>query len=221
MTIYRTNFEDFYQDPGLTEMLQALERAFARFKVHYYLVGAVSRDIWMSGIHKIRSGRATRDIDMDGFKEVYDTGLPEIEIAGRHRFQFCTLPGLILLKLIAWDDRPEARRDDIIDISELLSHFSSMQQELIWDQHNDLYLDDDNTEMDIVCIVVGREMQTIAYRSPKLYQRILRILEESIRDPSTSAMARIMVQYFDNTVEENIRLLKKMSEWLSFHQFPT
>ena len=29
------------------------------------------------------------------------------------KFKFYTLPGIVILKLLAWDDRPEKRRDDI------------------------------------------------------------------------------------------------------------
>jgi predicted nucleotidyltransferase len=55
-----------------------------------------------------------------GFKEVYEAGLPEVELEDKHRFKFCTIPGIVLLKLIAWNDRPEYRRSDIEDISDIL-----------------------------------------------------------------------------------------------------
>jgi predicted nucleotidyltransferase len=159
MTTYAISFEQIRQQPGLDEMLQALERGLNKFRIDFYLVGAVSRDVWMSGIHKLKPRRTTGDIDfavfindkgvyeslknylindegfnpysgnafvllwkdgyqvdllpfgaiedenrkvtiqgtgytsvhVDGFNEVYEEGLPEVELAGRHHFKFCTL----------------------------------------------------------------------------------------------------------------------------------
>jgi predicted nucleotidyltransferase len=36
------------------------------------------------------------------------------------------LSGIIILKLLAWDDRPEERREDKKDISDILHHFFNM-----------------------------------------------------------------------------------------------
>lgn len=44
-------------------MLSALERGFAIFGIDFYLVGAVARDVWMSGINKIEPRRTTGDMD--------------------------------------------------------------------------------------------------------------------------------------------------------------
>ncbi len=191
MSSYKISFEQIRQSPELSQMLGSLERGLERFGIDYYLVGAVSRDVWMTGINNIAPKRTTRDVDfavfinergiyeklreylittegfnpnhenafvliwqdgtqvdllpfgaieddnrrvtvqgtgytsvhVDGFLEVYEQQLPEVELGGVHRFKFCTLPGIVLLKLIAWDDRPESRRSDILDISHILAHF--------------------------------------------------------------------------------------------------
>jgi len=205
-------------------MLDALERAFDKFGIDFYLVGAVSRDVWMSGVNKFIPRRTTGDIGfavlinnkgiyeklrdylvetegftpsrenafvfiykdgrqvdllpfgaiedeerrvtvqgtgftsvhVDGFKEVYEKMLPEVEL-GKHRFKFCSLPGIILLKLIAWDDRPEARRDDVLDISDILNHYFEMNSDEIWEKHNDLFASEDADLKNIAAIVVGRQ----------------------------------------------------------------
>ena len=185
MSSYKVSFNQLRQQPEIAEMLLAIERGFLKFDIDYYLVGAVARDVWMSGIHDIEPRRTTGDIDfavlmndkgtyeelkeylisqegflpfkensyvliwkdksqvdllpfgaiededgtvtinglgltninLQGFTEVYEEGLPQLELEGKHTFKFCTLPGIVLLKLIAWDDRPEIRRDDISDCS--------------------------------------------------------------------------------------------------------
>jgi predicted nucleotidyltransferase len=281
MNSYKISFEQIRQDQELSDMLVALERGLKKFNIDYYLVGAVSRDVWMSGINKIAPRRTTGDIDfaifindkgiyeelkeylvtnegfnpyrengfvlihnngkevdllpfgaiedenrkvtiqgtgytsihVDGFREVYEGLLPEVEMEG-HIFKFCTLSGIVLLKLIAWDDRPEVRRDDIKDISDILHHFPSMYQEVIWENHNDLYLDENNTPEFIAARVMGREIVQITNRNEVLRKRIAHILETNTKTPGASSMAIIMREYFDNTVEECFNLILEIKKGL-------
>lgn len=60
-------------------------------------------------------------MNVEGFKEVYEQASEEI-ITEDQRFKVSTLPGIVILKLIAWDDRPEVRRDDI-ELDEVASQF--------------------------------------------------------------------------------------------------
>ena len=50
MNTYKLNFEQIRQDAKLGAMLEALERGFKKFRIDFYLIGAVSRDVWMVGI---------------------------------------------------------------------------------------------------------------------------------------------------------------------------
>lgn len=278
MPYYKISFEQIRQDPGLAALLQALERGLNTFHIDYYLVGAVSRDVWMSGVNRITPKRTTGDIDfavfindkgvyeelkeyliekegfrpysgnafvliwkdgtevdllpfgaiedeqrkvtvqgtgytsvhVDGFREVYEQGLPEVELTGANPFKFCTVPGIVLLKLIAWNDRPEARRDDIKDISDILNHFFDMYKDTIWEDHSDLFENEESDLPDIAARVMGREIRRIAQRNQSLYQRIGNILKENTTDAETSKMAVIMIEYFDNTLADNWRLLMEV-----------
>ena len=157
-------------------------------------------------------GTGFTSVDLPGFSEVYAQGLPEMELGGLHRFKFCTLPGIVLLKLIAWDDRPEIRRDDIKDISDILHHFFSMYDNEIWEHHADLFERADDNLQWIAARVMGREMKKIAMRNEKLFARIERILNANTVDLHSSRMAAIMVEYFANTVEENVQLLQHVRQ---------
>jgi predicted nucleotidyltransferase len=278
MTTYKLNFDQIRQDQRLDNLLRALERGFEKFGIDFYLVGAVSRDVWMAGIHGLKPRQTTGDIDfavyindkgiyealkeylitkegfspyrenpfvlidkegmqvdllpfgaiedqyrrvslrgggyvyVDGFKEVYDNSLPEVEMGG-HKFKFCTLPGIVLLKMIAWEDRPEIRPGDIIDISDVLKHYFDMQTDEIYAHHKDIF-DDERTAnatlTELAARVMGREIKVIAKRDEKLLARIANLLAVNTADATTSKMAEIMVQYFDNTVEDNLRLLQHL-----------
>lgn len=127
------------------------------------------------------------------------------------RFKLCTLPGIVLLKLIAWSDRPEARISDIKDISDILHHFFDMHADEIYEKHNDLF--DESTELiEVAAHVMGREVGKIAKRNEVLFLRIHKLIEENIGQGSDSPIATIMTGYFNNTIEENLRLLNRMKQ---------
>lgn len=280
MSSYKIDYKQIRLDLQIAEMLDAIGQALDLFGIDYYLVGAVARDVWMSGIHKKIPRKTTGDIDfavlindrgvyeklkehliekadfepshenafvliwkdktqvdllpfgaieddnrkvtitgtgfttvdVPGFSEVYEEGLPQMELAERHQFKCCTLPGIVLLKLIAWDDRPEVRRDDIIDISDILHHFFDMYDEEIWSNHNDLFETEDTELKWIAARVMGREMKKIAQRNIQLYERIKHILDTNAANMQHSRMAEIMVEYFENTVEENRYLIEQIKQ---------
>ena len=152
-------------------------------------------------------GTGLTTINVDGFTEVYAAGLPEAQLEGSIRFKFCTLPGIVILKLIAWDDRPEIRRDDIIDISDILHHFFNIFDEMIWSQHNDLF--DEGVELiEISAQVLGREIGKILNLNSKVRERVLGILSKNTSEPSN--LGSIMTSYFQNDEAGNIKLLKRI-----------
>jgi predicted nucleotidyltransferase len=55
-------------------------------------------------------------IKADGMKEVYAFGAELIHLDTGHTFKAATLPGIVLLKLVAYDDREELRQKDALDI---------------------------------------------------------------------------------------------------------
>lgn len=278
MNFYKVSFDQIRQKESMGDMLKALEAGLRKYGIDYYLVGAVSRDVWMSGIHKIIPRLTTGDIDfaifindkglyeklkehlvtkegftsyssnafvliwkdgteldllpfgaienedrrvtvqgtgytsihVDGFMEVYEAQLLEIQLDNKLQFKVCSLPGIVLLKLIAWDDRLEARRDDIKDISDILNHFFEMYKEVIWEHHNDLFEDEENSLLTIAVRVMGREVRKIAVRNEQLHKRILHILETNTSTVDTSKITLIMREYFDNTLEESFALLNEL-----------
>jgi predicted nucleotidyltransferase len=236
MNTYKINLEQLRLQPEVAEMLTALQRGLTKFKIDFYLIGAVARDVWMNGINNIAPKRTTGDlgfavfiskigvyenlieylienesfqpykgnayvliwnnsievdllpfgaiedenaklsglglanINFQGFTEVYEIGLPTIDLEGKNQFKFCTLPGIVLLKLIAWDDRPEARRDDIKDICDILNHFFSMYDNEIWEYHSDLFSEEKVDLKHISARVMGREMSKIAKKNEALFE---------------------------------------------------
>jgi len=283
MPTYKINYNQLSQQPGITEMLYALQRGLEKFGIDFYLVGAVARNVWMTGINNIAPRRTTGDIDfavlindngvyealktyliiregfqpykgneyvliwkenlevdllpfvaiddgdtkftsnglgltsisLQGFTEIYNDGLPTLDLEGKHQFKFCTLPGIVLLKLIAWDDRPESRRDDIKDISDILNHFFDMNDNEIFENHHDLFEKEEASLKQIAARVMGREMSKIAKKNELLFSRIVGILDSNTLVSQNSEMAKIMVEYYDNTIDDNVQLLKHLRQGFS------
>jgi predicted nucleotidyltransferase len=283
MPTYKINYNQLSQQPGITEMLYALQRGLEKFGIDFYLVGAVARNVWMTGINNIAPRRTTGDIDfavlindngvyealktyliitegfqpykgneyvliwkenlevdllpfgaiengdikftsnglgltsisLQGFTEIYNDGLPTLDLEGKHQFKFCTLPGIVLLKLIAWDDRPESRRDDIKDISDILNHFFEMNDNEIFENHHDLFEKEEASLKNIAARVMGREMSKIAKKNELLFSRIVGILDSNTLVSQNSEMAKIMVEYYDNTIDDNVQLLKHLRQGFS------
>lgn len=164
-------------------------------------------------------GSVLTTINMPAFKEIYDDGLPQAELEDKHIFKFCTLPGIVILKLIAYDDRPENRRDDIKDISKILSHFFDMYEDEIYDNNNDIF--DEYGDKDFKLIlgsrVMGREMSKIAQRNATIYQRIEKMLADNLQEDAKGPIPGIMMEFFGNTLQDNILLLSEMQKGFLEH----
>lgn len=156
-------------------------------------------------------GVGLTSVNMPAFKEIYHSGLPTAELEEKHTFKFCTLPGIVLLKLIAYQDRPEIRRDDIKDISKILKHFFDMYANEIFDNHNDLFGNDPDLNL-LAAQVLGREIKKIAKVNPGLYERVKALLELNVQSPDTSEIGKIMAEFFENTIEDNVTVLKQLLE---------
>lgn len=77
--------------------------------------------------------------DISGFKEVYKDAVEEVNFEDKYTFKVSSLPGIVMLKLIAFDDRPEMRTKDIQDISAILDHYFVIEDDNIYSQHSDLF----------------------------------------------------------------------------------
>jgi len=160
-----------------------------------------------NGVVRVQ-GRGHTSINVDGFLEVYQQGLPEVMLETGNKFKFCSLHGIVLLKLIAWDDRPEMRAKDIGDICGILEHYFDINTEGIFNNHNDLFVDKDATLTDIAATVLGREIGVVMSQNHNIANRVMGILAENIQHEGNSKLVRLMTSYYDNTVEDNTRLLQ-------------
>ena len=154
-------------------------------------------------------GKGLTVIQLEGFKEVFDEGIRAVNI-GSQTINICTIPSVVLLKLIAFDDRPEHRVKDPMDISSIITEFPHIESDLLWEEYSYLY-DKDISHEEVGAIVLGCEVGKLICQNKKLLDRVLRIVQDGI-DLNNSLAARMIIDSVNETVNEKQHLLKLLKE---------
>lgn len=138
------------------------------------------------------------DLHMLGFKEVMSD--PEMVLIEERLVNVPPLAGMILLKLIAWYDRPEDRQNDLSDVLLIIRKFYDIAFDEIVTEHYDL-LDVEGTfdELLISARVLGRKSGHYLLKSEKLKDRISQVIATNMstadeHGPISIEWARILNQ---------------------------
>jgi predicted nucleotidyltransferase len=117
-------------------------------------------------------------LNMPGFAEVYPF-VKDHDIGNGQLIKVCTIEGIILLKLIANDDRPE-RTKDIADIEHLIQSYFDLNDDDIYAFHHDileLYDTHDKDYIQLICSrLIGRKIHDMLSQSKELEKRVRNIL---------------------------------------------
>jgi predicted nucleotidyltransferase len=118
-------------------------------------------------------------LNMPGFLEIYPF-VNNIQVAADMTIKVCTMEGIILLKLISNNDRPQ-RTKDISDIEHIIKVYFDLYSGDIYEEHfdtMDLYDTDQSDYLQLVCSrVIGRKMGILLGESADLKEKIRQILE--------------------------------------------
>jgi predicted nucleotidyltransferase len=160
-------------------------------------------DLEKEGVATVR-GTGFTSMNVEGFQEVFEQASEEIETEDLH-FKVCTLAGIVILKLIAWDDRPEMRVDDISDIAEILKNYFHFNSDIIFEHHNDLFGDNELDE--IAAQYLGREICKITSGNKKLTERVTNILERGLSDSNPNNLDELLARESGLTIDYSRRLI--------------
>ena len=160
-------------------------------------------------------GVGLTSVRLDGFKEVFERGTVDVEI-GEEIYRSCSIPGVVILKMIAYDDRPERRGKDVQDIEAICQNYPTIEDENIWANHSDLY-DGDLEHFDVGTIVLGREMSRVISANDELRTRVIAILNKAISLESgfISIMIKDPVQ---ETIDQKRHILRNILRGLTENQ---
>ena len=164
----------------------------------------------------IISGRALANIKASGFNEVFQQGLIKLETVKGESFYAASLSSIVLLKLIAYDDRPEYRPNDPGDVASIIKNFFALNADNIYEHHTDLFNENDDLSLEnLSAKVIGREIKQIINQNIKLETRITTILEEHIKKAGRSSFILNMVSEYCSSTEEATKWLNHLLQGLN------
>src|SRR5690606_19884030 len=117
-------------------------------------------------------------INMPGFKEML-SHIETINIEGKE-LNVCPLEGIIILKLLAYNDRPH-RTKDIDDVMHIVNMYFNMYRDDIYEEYHDvinLYeaIDGEDFERIISSRIIGRKIAEFLSVNTNLLNRIKSLL---------------------------------------------
>lgn len=119
-------------------------------------------------------------LNMPGFTEIYPF-VKDFKLESGQVIKVCTIEGIVLLKLIANNDRPQ-RTKDITDIEHIIKSYFDLYDEDIYMLHYEIMELYDTNHYDYIQLVcarlIGRKMKIMLEGSPELKQRIITILSK-------------------------------------------
>jgi len=152
------------------------------------------------------------DLHVLGFSEVLkDVSTVEIE---NKSVQIPTLPGMVILKFIAWSDRPEERRSDLYDILRIIEHYFELEYDEIIENHNDTFPEENFDRLKIAARVLGRKTSKFLNVSEAIKERIQSTIDKNTISPETSEIAKQWIQNKDWDLEYAHMLLEELKKGL-------
>lgn len=174
----------------------------------------VTIDILPFGAIEVKDGitiqsLGIQNITLNGFKEIAKAGVAELSTED-HTFKIATLPSIVLLKLISFDDRPEHRQKDPSDIAGIIQVYFDLETNVFYDTHYDLLERIDEGKDVIAARLLGRQMRAVLAENSELKNRIKGILQKHISVTTGNVFTEIVAKSSDKTIEEAIALLSEL-----------
>ena len=153
------------------------------------------------------------EVSMVGMSEVLS--LPEKITFGNTIVKVAPLSGMVILKLISYNERKE-RTKDLEDIKDIMLNYFDLNNDRFYEQHLDLLdeLSTANFVQEAAARLVGRDMRTILDRNLELKNSIIRIIETEINETGGSITRYFLSKGYFNDAETLKSLFSKLHKGL-------
>lgn len=130
--------------------------------------------------------------------------------------QIPSLPGMVILKLIAWSDRPEERGNDLYDILRIIEHYFDLNFDEIVEHHFDSFPDNDKPDQfKIAARVLGRKAKKFLSVSIEINDRILKTINDNVVNVEKSAIAKQWIRDKDWDLKYAVEILEELKKGLT------
>jgi predicted nucleotidyltransferase len=148
------------------------------------------------------------DLHVLGFSEVLqESGTVQIE---EKSLKIPSLPGMVILKLIAWSDRPEDRDNDLYDILRIIEHYFDLNFDEIVEHHNDTFPEEDDLDQfKIAARVLGRKASQFLNISEAINDRILKTINDNVTNAKDSVIAKQWIRNREWDLEYAVQILEE------------
>ena|SRR5690606_5718760 len=148
------------------------------------------------------------DLHVLGFSEVLqESGTVQIE---EKSLKIPSLPGMVILKLIAWSDRPEDRDNDLYDILRIIEHYFDLNFDEIVEHHNDTFPEEDDLDQfKIAARVLGRKASQFLNISEAINDRILKTINDNVANAKDSVIAKQWIRNREWDLEYAVQILEE------------
>ena len=127
-------------------------------------------------------------MNVAGYTDAYDSAL-DVEIAPQFNLKIVSLPAMVVLKILAWKDRPD-RDKHASDVLLILENYPRAgQMERMWDEANDLLIAYHHDHDQVGAALLGRDVKRDI--TPEICAQVLDFLGiEKNRDRFCAQMLR-------------------------------
>lgn len=160
-----------------------------------------------------KSNERNLDLHILGFREVLKD-VEQIQIEDKI-VNIPPLPGMIILKLVAWSDRPEERENDLADILKIIEHYFDHSFDEIVEHHNDTFPEDGFDQLLIAAEVLGRKSKRYLADSKALTERINTVLDNNLNEDWESKIAKEWARIKDWEIEYAFSILKSFQKGIN------
>jgi predicted nucleotidyltransferase len=167
----------------------------------------------------IVEGMGLHNIKVNGFQEIANTSVKEVAEQSNF-FHIATLPAIIILKLIAFDERPEQRTKDAEDIANIIDCFFDIETNIFYDDHYDVLERIDEGNDVIAARVIGRLLQDPLKENANLKTRVTGILTKQIKEAESSRFVSLMATETGKSIEDYKKMLSEMLQGIYDKKMP-
>ncbi|RCW29299.1 hypothetical protein [Marinilabilia salmonicolor] len=154
------------------------------------------------------------ELHLLGFKEVLEEA-EQVQI-GEKIANIPPLPGMIILKLIAWSDRPEERENDLEDILKIIQNYFDLAFDEIVEEHHDTFPEGELDQILVAAEVLGRKARKILQKSQKLSDRINVVLKTNLANPEHSQISKELARRLGRDIEYAKDILMAFQKGISY-----